>query len=69
MQFRIRSQNNHSIHYKMANYRRKKKRERNESITCHAGLSYMFIGIDPNEQLFAAKKVSMGIFNETHTNT
>lgn len=30
---------------------------------------YIFIGIDPNEQLFAAKKVSIGIFNETHTNT
>ena len=30
---------------------------------------YIFIGIDPNEQLFAVKKVSIGIFNETHTNT
>ena len=29
----------------------------------------IFIGIDPNEQLFAAKKVSIGSFNETHRNT
>lgn len=30
---------------------------------------HIFIhGIDPNEQLFDAKKVSIGIFNETHTN-
>ena len=67
MQFRIRSQNNHSIHYKMANYGRKKRENEMGALPVLQGY-HIFICIDPNEQLFDAKKVSIGIFNETHTN-
>ena len=51
----------------MANYRRKKRENEMGALPVLQGY-HIFICIDPNEQLFDAKKVSIGIFNETHTN-